>query len=138
MSVVFTFQSTPDVVVTISKNPSYSSDFYHKRLNQETERTADGGRSTYDNGPNELHGILMIKNVSKAEADALRTWIHTTINFALQPFGIAPPANTDIGGGVGTTLTSCYWDGPPDTDGNFVYNAPGIYDIKFPYTKVIT
>ena len=124
--------------VTITRNPSYGKSWWNSRPGQDKIITADGGHVVYDSGFNELKGVIVLNNVSKAEGDSLRTYITGTAVYEQNSFTITPPANTDIGGGVGTALTSCYFDGGSDLDGVFEFVAPGSYNIQFPYWKKVT
>ena len=137
MSVVFTKPGTPDVVVTINKNPSYDSKYYTVRKNQYSQETVDGVLKVYDGGPSVVYGTVVLKNVAKAEGDALMSFIKSNLVFQLNTFTIAPPANTDLGNGVGTSLTSCNFDGGQSLDGVFEFIPPGKYNINFPYRKVL-
>lgn len=134
MSIAFTYSTT---TVTVNRNPSYDSDFSFRRANQYSQETVDGALKTYDGGPNILIGEIVLRNVSKAEGDALRNFIKTTVLFELYQFTITPPANTDIGGGVGTALTTVNFAGGQDLKGLFKYSAPGTYTITIPYRKVV-
>jgi len=124
--------------VTITRNPSFGTDWSKDRLNQYTQGTADGGRNTYDNGPNILKGTIVLRNVSKANGDALRTYLTDTAIFGKNSFTITPPASTDLGSGVGTAVTLAFYDGGTNLDGVFEYIAPGIYNINLSYWKRLT
>jgi hypothetical protein len=123
--------------VTISRNPSYSSEWWSERINQETIITADAGRATYDNGTEIIRGTLVLQNVSKAEGDALMAYITDTAIFGENSFTITPPTNTDVGAGVGTALTDAYFDGGTSLQGVFEFIAPALYNIKFSYWKKV-
>ena len=123
--------------VTISRNPSASSDWGTVRLNQSTVRTADGGTCTYDNGPEEIRGVLFIRNVPKAEKDSLMSYLRNTAIYGLNSFTITPPSGTDIGAGNGVALSNCYFDGDPTLEGVFTWNPPGVFDVKLPYRKLV-
>jgi len=124
---------------TISRNPANESDFWHERLQHDTIITADGGRSTYDSGPTVLHGILVIRNISKAEADAFRTWLTATAIFQKNSFSITPPSGVDLGSGDATAVTSAYYNGPTDLKDVIVPQNPRtLYTINFPYWKLVS
>ena len=121
--------------VTINKNPAYGTQWHKIRLNHKSRLVADGTRRTYDNGPEIIKGTIILRNVLKSEGDSLRTYLTDTAIYQKNSFTITPPANTDLGAGVGTALTGCYYDGGNNIDGVFEYIAPGKYNIKFPYHK---
>jgi hypothetical protein len=136
MSVIF---SIGGETATITRNPSYQSRFWPVRYNHEKSETADGGNVTYDNGPTIIKGNIVIKNVSKAEADALKHFLTDHAIYTKNAMTITPPTNTDVGAGNGTALTSAYFDGENSLEGVIDGpNPPGIYDINFPYKKVVT
>lgn len=118
---------------TLTQNPYFGTDNYTTRINQFTRYTADGGESTYDNGADILKGIVLIKNVTKAEGKAFKTWLTDVAVYQLNSFSITPPPNTDIGNGDGIALTNCNYAGGNTTKGVVVFKAPGWYDITFPY-----
>lgn len=120
---------------TITKNPSFGKNWWHERYNQYVIDTADGGRKIYDNGPDVLKGEIVLRNVSKAEGDALRTFLETKAIYGKNAIDITPPTNTDIGAGAGTKLSSAYFDGPNTLEGVLSYHEPGLYDIVIPYRK---
>jgi hypothetical protein len=115
----------------------YGTDFYDERLNQYAVDTGSGARITYDGGPNRTHGKLVMKNMSYADGVALKTWIKTQIIFQLYTFTINGIINVDLGLGRKVispdNLTLCYWDGGTDLEKWFVFTAPGIYEVTFPY-----
>lgn len=124
--------------VTISRNPSTSSKHWTERYNQRTQLTADAGRATYDNGPSVLRGVLVINGVSQADKLSLETYLKSTAIFGKNSFTITPPSNTDLGGGIGTALTSAYYDGGESDEG--VYEMAGtseLWTITFPYWKAL-
>ena len=122
--------------VTINRNPSVQSRWWKERLNQKTMITADGGRATYDNGPTLLRGVIVLNLVLKSEGDALRTYITDTAVYGKNSFTIDPPANTDLGSGTGTDVTTAYYDGGLSLEGLFEPSANGLlYTINFPYWK---
>jgi len=119
--------------VTINRNPVYPLDPYQERYNQSALDMADASIKVYDGGPTVVHGKLIIKGVLKSEGDSLRTYLTDTAIFQKNTFTITPPSNTDIGGGTGTALQNCTFDGGNDLKGVFVLVPPGRYDIEFPY-----
>lgn len=134
MSITFTKSSTS---VIISKNPSYDSDFWHDRKNQSSTEMADGANITYDNGPDVLYGIIVLKNVSSVQAESLRTFIRSTLVYCLNSFTIVPPSNTDIGAGNGVTLSDVYLYDTVSTKDVFERTPPGIFNITIKYRKVL-
>lgn len=124
--------------VTINRNPSNESDFWKIRLQQDLVRTADGGRAVYDSGPTELHGVLVIANVAKSEADSLRTYLVSTAVYQKNSFTITPPSGVDIGGVDGVALSTCYFDGGDTIEGVLQPQTPRtLYTIRLPYMKVV-
>lgn len=124
------------VTVTISKNPSFGSEFYFDRKNQSIEETVDGTLRVYDAGPTILMGNIILKYVSKTEGDALISFIKSTIVFSKETFTIDPPAGTDLGGGAGIDIQSCNLV-ETSIKGMFEYISPGVYNINIPYRKVV-
>jgi hypothetical protein len=137
MSVVLTLTASPYTAVTIHKNPSFSSDYFPRRLNHKTISSADGGRATYDNGPEEIIGVLVIKNVNDTDKAALETFLRQTAIYGLNSFSITPPSNTNVGAGKGVALASSYYNGGNTLEGVFTHNPPDIWDIKLPYRKLV-
>ena len=126
-------------LATISRDPSFRSNFKDDRLNHFTRRTADGGIINYDVGPTVIEGVLHFKNVDSTEADTLRTWIKTKIIYGKNPFtiDISSFTNVNIGAGAGTNLTTCTF--PKNTTGGvFTPRPPGNYDVEFPYIQDAT
>ena len=125
--------------VTINRNPSIESSWYNDRMNQYTVVSADGTRTTYDNGPTILKGVLVLKLVAKSEGDSLRTYLTGTAAYCQNSFSITPTTNTDLGSGAGVAVTSAYYDGGNTLDGVFQLSPNGtMYTITFPYWKKVT
>ena len=122
---------------TITKNPAYGTQWWPVRFNQFTVETADGAWVPYDNGPNVIEGILILKNVDKTESDNLRTYLRDIALFQKNSFAVTPPSNTDLGKGAGVAIT-VYYTGGPDLRGVFTFIPPGRNDIKIPYREKIT
>jgi hypothetical protein len=120
--------------VTITKNPNYPVDWWPERFNQSSQDTADGGRKTYDNGPNVIYGTLIIRHVDQAEGDSLRTYLDSTTIFEKESFTVSPPANTNLGKGKGTAM-QVFFNGGNSLEGVFTLVAPGTYDVSIPYRE---
>ena len=120
-------------IVTVSAAVVYGTDWSDNRLNQFELLTADGVDVVYDDGPTQAHGVLVMKGLSYTDGDALRTWLKTKAIYALNTFSISALANTDLGKGKNTIITSARWDGGQSTSGAFSLVAPGNYDVNFPY-----
>jgi hypothetical protein len=124
--------------VTISKNPANTSRHWNERLNQITLTAADGSRTTYGAGPNVLKGMLVIINVDTTEGEALITYLRDTAVFGANSFTIAPPSGVNLGSGVGTSITTAYFDGGTDLSDVLQYKTPRtLCDIRLPYYKVL-
>lgn len=124
--------------VTISRNPVYPLNWYPKRFNQYTRDVADGDQITYDNGPNVIYGILTIRNVSRTEGDALRTYLSGTAIFGKTSFLITPQAggNTNLGRGTATAI-GVFLNNGNTLDGIFTLVVPDLYTIVLPYRQDI-
>jgi len=120
-------------VVAITCSLVYGTDWFSNRLNQTTVETADGGMVTYDAGPTVCHGVLVLKNVSYTDGQALLHWLKAHILYAKYQFTVAAVANVDLGKGKNTALTIVNWDGGRSTSGLLEYVAPGQYNVRFPY-----
>jgi hypothetical protein len=92
---------------------------------------------TYDtHGFNVVDGDLLIKNVSRADGDALRTWIHTKAVFQLNVFDIETDNDqVDLGEGQGEDLVGVKF-GQLNDKGVIKLVPPGNYTVKFPFTYV--
>lgn len=123
--------------VTITKNPAYGRAWWPRRLNQQSQETADGGLVCYDNGPEIIEGELVINLIDKAQGDALRTYLQGTAYMGYASFTITPPANTDLGNGAGVAITVNYTGGP-SLEGVLEPVPPGLYNLRLPYRKVVT
>jgi len=131
MSFVFSLAGNQ---VTVNRGASPESKFWFTRLNHSSKLTVSGLVQTYDAGPSMLHGVLSLQSVTKAEADALRVWIDTGIRYQLKPFALAPDSSTDLGLGIGATLTYCKLDGVADTSTIITPRArPDKFDVTLPY-----
>lgn len=148
VSVTFTQTSNGSQAVTISAAVVYGTNFYDKRLNQYTLRTADGGTVVYDAGPDQVHGVMVMKNVSYSDGENFRKWIRGDysggtdegITYGKSKFKISALTDIDLGIGKNTELSvaggateDAYYDGDIDMSGVFDYLAPGLYKINFPY-----
>jgi hypothetical protein len=123
---------TTDPCTITNCNVVYGTEWWNTRLNQWEQKASDGTDIVTDSGPTKIKGVLMLKNVSKALGDALRTWIVTKAIFAKNPIRISPPVGVDIGAGDAGILT-CRYDGGPTVDKVLTLVAPGNYNVKFPY-----
>lgn len=121
--------------VRINAIPDFGSSWWYERMNQQVLVNADGTRYVYDAGPNIIRGVISLSQVDETEGRNLIVWLRDTALFGRVAFAIniATLPNTDIGGGFGTSLLTCFWDGGPSTEGYFELKPPGRYDIKFPY-----
>ncbi len=119
--------------VVITKDPSFKTDWWPKRFNQFTIVTADAGRVTYDNGPDVVQGMLVIKNVAKSEGDSLRTFLTDTAVFGLNFFQLIPPPITDLGRGPGVLLNNVFFIGGTNLKGVLDLKPPSFYDVSLPY-----
>jgi hypothetical protein len=133
-------------VCSITATIVYGTDFYPIRLNQRELKTADGADIVKDNGPTEMHGVMVLKNVSVANAQTLRTWLYTYAVFAKNTFTVAAVTGVDWGNGSGkaistaetpATTTNARYDGGATLEGVFEYVAPGIYNVRLPYRYII-
>ena len=118
--------------LTITANIVYGTDWWYERLNQWEQRTADGTDVVTDAGPNKIRGVLILKNISKAHGDSLRTWLYNTAIFAKNPIRITPPAGVDLGGGDATALV-CRLDMGQNIKGCLELVPPGNYNAKINY-----
>lgn len=125
--------------VSISRNPTVDSHFWHKRLNQTSEQAADGALITYDNGPTVLEGEIVLEGVSRTQAEAFRTWLQSTAVYSLNTFTITlnTAPNTDIGAGPGVAISGLKYNGEPSTEDVIKWSPPDVYSIVFPYRKVV-
>jgi len=124
--------------VTINKNIEHTSDFWKERINQKSQRSTTGEIFTFDNSRTILRGVLELRYVDKAEADALRDLITNTIRFGRFDFDIVPEAFNDLGLGDGVTITDARFDG--DTTTQDVIKPIGKaykFNISFPYYKAL-
>jgi hypothetical protein len=123
--------------VTIHGNIVYGTEFEDQRYNQVSQRNALGQLITYDtHGFNVVDGDLLIKNVSRADGDALRTWIHTKAVFQLNVFDISTDNDqVDLGEGQGEDLVGVKF-GQLNDKGVIKLVPPGNYTVKFPFTYV--
>lgn len=120
-------------VCTVDASVVYGTDFWDRRLNQFSLRTADGGTTVVDNGPTEVHGTLVLKNMSYTDGNNLRTWLRTYALFEKNTFTISAITAVDLGLGKNTQLTLVRYDGGNTDEGVFKYIAPGFYDATIPY-----
>ena len=131
MSFVFSLAGNQ---VYINRGASPDSRFWYNRLNNSSKLTVSGLVKSYDSGPTMLHGILVLQFVSKSDADALRTWIDTGIRYQLKPFSLISDSVTDLGLGIGSTITYAKLDGTADTSAIITPRSrPDKFDISFPY-----
>lgn len=123
--------------VTINKNPALGTDWWPERMNQKTIITADAGHVTYDNGPNVIRGIILIRNVVRTEGDSLIAYVRDTAVFQKNSFtiNISTLTNTDLGAGKGTNITTVYWAGGNTLKNYFRFSLPDNYEVRFPYWK---
>jgi hypothetical protein len=127
--------------VTIRGTLVYGTEFNDTRFNQSSERMATGEFRVYDTGLNIVAGGLLMKNVSYAHGELLRTWIREKAVYMLNPFKISVkdckgnPADADIGNGKGVDIVGAQLTTQRDKD-ILKYRAPGLYQVKFPYTYV--
>ena len=124
-------------ITLITPTIVYGTDYYHKRYNQYSNRTADGTLVTYDTGLSLVEGEIIMKGVLWNEGDSFRTWLHEKALFAFQSFTITPPNGLDLGKGKGVAIANCNFVGDDDK-GVFKHVEPGIFKIKFPYSFVRT
>lgn len=124
--------------VTIAKNPQHSSSFDDRRVNQITQETGQGNFKTFDNGSTVREGILIIRLLTKTEADNMRDFIVNKCRFARFQFTITPPSSVDLGAGDGQVVT-CNFNGGPKTKGvitpmgkaaKFILNLPYRYRVN--------
>ena len=113
----------------------YGTKFADKRYNQYSMRTADGSLVAYDTGLNVVAGEIIIKNVSYADGELLRTWLHEKAIFQFNKFDITTPDDVDLGEGKGDDIIDANFNGNDDSN-VFQYTVPGLYKIVFPYTYV--
>jgi len=119
--------------VSIDGEFVYESTFHDERHNQFLKKTAEGMAIAYDiSGTNIIEGIIVIKNVSYADGELLRTWLYEKAVFQLNSFSVTTPSGVDLGEGKGASLTNVNFNKKNDS-GVFRYIEPGIYKIKFPY-----
>ena len=126
--------------VEIEGSVVYGTIFHDERYNQYSQRTATGNLRVYDTGINVVSGLLIIKNVTYDDGEALRTWIREKAIYQLNSFTISStdcgsPAQIDLGRGKGVSITNVTLTEKTDK-GIFKYAAPGNYNVKFPFTYI--
>ena len=121
--------------VSVKGSVPYSSNHFINHYSQTSLETGEGTLKVTDNNSIDVvEGVLVINNVTKAEAEALRTWIRTDIVFMQNTFSISSDnSESDLGDDKGATITGVNYTKSND-DGVFKFKAPGRYDIKFPYS----
>jgi hypothetical protein len=97
--------------VTINRGIEHTSTFWLERINQNTQVSSTGVRFNFDNSRSILRGIIEIRYITKAEADALRNFIVNTIRFGRFQFDIIPASYNDLGLGDGITIPLASYDG---------------------------
>lgn len=128
--------NTGSSALVVSCQVIYGTIFNDERYNQFSNRMADGALITYDTGLNIVNGLILMKAVSIAHGELLRTWIREDAVFQLNNFSIIPGnALIDIGNGAGVTILNANFKGLT-TEGVFEKHPPNIYKVNFPFTFV--
>jgi len=135
VTVTFTLTASPFTAVSFDGQVVYGTKFGDTRYNQHSLRVASGNLITYDTGVNVVEGEIIVKNVTYADGELLRTWIHDSAVFQQNSFTISAIPEVDFGKGKNTAVTNVKF-GARDTNDTFKYSAPGIYKLNIPYTFV--
>ena len=135
VDIVFTVPNMTGGAVTVSATVIYGTEHSNERINQVSQRTLDGYRNTWDSGVTIVSTMLKLKNLSKTDGDALRTWLRTKAVFSLKYFTITTPDGVDLGLGEGTDITDAKFTATNDS-AVFAYRAPGVFDVNFPFEFV--
>ena len=124
--------------VTINRLIEHSSSFWFNRINQKYQTSMTGKRITFDNSASILEGMIEIRYITKAEADALRDLIANTLRFGRFKFTITPESYDDLGEGEGVPIVDAEFNGDTTTLGVLTpFGKAGKFNLKFPYRKVI-
>lgn len=132
-----TFDKGGDSII-VTGQIVYGTIFEDERWGQYALLTGDGQLVTYDNtGVDIVEGEIIIKAVDYTNGEALRLWIREVAVYKLNKFSVVVPNGVDLGNGKGLNLSNVNYN-KFDMKGVFTYKAPGLYDIKFPYTYART
>lgn len=125
--------------VSIQGKVTYKSQYYDERYGQSFSETCEGTIvATDNNGINIRFGLLLITDVDYTEGEALRTWLRTYAVYKQNSFSITSDnAQSDLGAGKGNPVTSVNFIQSDDKN-VFKHKAPGRYNIKFPYSYLVS
>ncbi len=124
----------------------HTSNFWVERINQQSQTAITGKQFNYDNSRSILRGVIEIRFITKADADALREFIYNTVRFKRFEFDIIPDSFDDIGGGVvdgtndgmGKTVPLAIFDGDFSTqDIVKPFGKANKFNVTLPYYKAI-
>ncbi len=122
--------------VSIDGQVVYSSKFADERYSQTSQTTGDGALVVYDvGGVDVVFGEIIIKAVSYADGELLRTWIRTKAIYMLNSFSVTTPAGVDLGNGKGVALANVNFM-QKNMRNVLKYKPPGVWLVKFPYRYV--
>lgn len=119
--------------VSVNGSIVYGTDFYLVRLNHFKLEMADGSDKVYDLGPTKVVGVIVMKNVSYSDGEALRVFLSETCLFDYYRFNISAISKLDLGMGKNTGVGRARYGGGRTLEGVLSYSAPGIYNVKLPY-----
>jgi len=116
----------------------YGTDFTPVRWNQVGRRTLDGIKHVHDNSIELIRPTIVIKDVTKDNGKAFKTWFTDKLEYQLHKFDVNINSEPlDLGNGFGVDLANCDYE-RSNIDGVFKYKAPGIYDVRFDFAFLKT
>jgi len=117
---------------TIYGDITYDTKQNIKRLGQKKFLALDGNITTFDRGINMVYAQLKLENVSRTDAEILKSFIMDYINFSEKKFDIEPLLDVDIGAGIGN-LVSAVTLSVQEFGDMFINSPPDLFSITFPY-----
>lgn len=124
-------------VVNFDGHIIYPLNFSDKKNNQVSKLNIFGAPITYSTGNTICNALMIVKDVTYADGELLRTWLKTKIRFMYNTFTISAISEVDFGKGENTAITNARF---PKLNLKDVlnYEEPGIYTIKLPYRFIRT